>query len=389
MRPSGKKHTSTRRLLTALVVCGMSTVVLPGAASAKILWSGDYESGDFRQWHKTSGNEPNFSQMPDYCRPTGYAEGGDGTCLSLSTSIKRQGKYAAKFTVKNAANGSEPADCDTAGTKCDRRRAELTGQIIHPDRYNALPYMSERWISVSHYVPADWAPVSSSGWGSITVFQIKPRNENGLSPTFAINLTGNAWRIEHRWDDAANPSTSQVPWQQQMFYDNVYPAANGSDSGADLRSDFPNQSVSQKALGSINKGGWTDWVIHVKFDARGKAAGGTGFLEVWKRENQGDWIKVLNIRPKKISRGGMTFDHGIGYNSPATSGNNGGFGIKAGLYMHKADAWNLSSPRTIYNDNIRIGDASTKFEEISPDGSAPGQSAQIAPPSPPVLFDIR
>jgi hypothetical protein len=369
---------STRSLLGTAVVVGAALLAAPGAVLGNIIWSGDYETGDFSQWHKTSNKEPNFSQMPQYCAP----EIGDGSCLEITREVTRNGRYAAKFTVKTSANArGEPADCDNAGTNCARRRAELTGQLTQPDVYNSMPYMSERWISVSHYVPADWAPLSSNGWGSIVVFQIKPRNESGLSPNISINLASDHWKIEHRWSDAVNPTTRQVPWQQQMFYTHDYPRADGSDSGADLRGDFPEGATSQRALGSVNKGGWTDWVMHVKSDARGSRAGGTGFLTIWKREDSGPWIKVLDIRPKMISRGGMRFDRGIGYNSPRTATNNGGFGPKAGLYLSKHDVWNLPRNRVLYNDNIKIGSEKATFADMSPDGSTPGRAA--SPPRPP------
>jgi hypothetical protein len=347
-----------------------------GTANAKITWSGDFETGDFTQWHGLSGTKPIFSLIPEYCRPT--SGGGDGSCLSVETKIVRQGKYAAKFTLKNSQNGEEPRDCDVPFPTCARRRSQLTALSTQPVVYNAMPYMGERWLSVSHYVPANWDD-GGSGWG-INVFEIKGYDSHA-GGYIAINIHNGHWKIMHRWDDAVRPTYDDVPWQQQMFYTPTYPAPDGSDSGADLRADFPNQRQSQAALADLNKGGWTDWVIHVKNDARGSRDGGTGFLEIWKRTNTDPWVKVLDIRPRMISRGGLTFDRGIGYHDPD------GFGMVAGMYTSKEQVWGLPENRTLYLDNIRLADENGEFSSVSPDGSAPGVA--IAPPAAPTNVSVK
>src|SRR5690606_24864506 len=126
---------------------------------------------------------------------------GDGSCLELVKSPVRQGKYAAKFTVKNSANGTEVnnRDCDGSPTKakCNRRRSELWMHKGMPTHFNGMPYMGEVWTSISHFVPEDWES-KGSGWGPL-VYQIKPLNEYGLSPTVGIELGVKGWKIHHRW----------------------------------------------------------------------------------------------------------------------------------------------------------------------------------------------
>jgi hypothetical protein len=39
-----------------------------------------------------------------------------------------------------------------------------------------------------------------------------------LSPNLEIEISNGGWKIWHRWSDLQNPSSSDVPWQQQMFY---------------------------------------------------------------------------------------------------------------------------------------------------------------------------
>jgi hypothetical protein len=346
-------------------------------ANSAIIWSGDFETGDFMQWHNLSisNPQPNYSQMPTYGRPVPY---GDGSLLSIVTSPVRQGTYAAKFTVKNSINGTEPADCDVPFPTCTQRRTELTGQATQPLIYNAIPYMSERWMSISHYIPLNWSD-SGSGWGPV-VFQLKPLNEDGLSHCIGIGLENGTWVFYHTYWASKDPLTSSLPWQYRMHYDKVYPQAGVSPLWNDGVADFVDPELSRQALGSINKGGWTDWIMHVKFDARGSAAGGTGFLKLWKREGSNAWIPILDIRPRVISRGGITFDRGICFNRPPETGtysgfpNNGGFGIKAGMYMAKEQVWNLPQNRVIYNDNIKIGSEKATFAMMTPEYSGSSSS---------------
>jgi hypothetical protein len=365
--------------------------LVPGIAFAEIIWSGDFETGDFLQWHMQSDTtKPNLSQVPTYGRPKPY---GDGSLLQIVTSPVRQGRYAAKFTVKNSKSGTETDDCDVPFPTCTRRRTDLTVQGTLPRYYDAMPYMSERWMSVSHFIPSNWDS-GGSGFGPL-LFSVKPLNESGLSGNFSIEAKNGSWTIWHRWSDVVDPSSSDIPWQQQMFYAGNYDGKPypRSDSWSEGLADFPDVAASHAALRSFNKGGWTDWVIHTKFDARGARAGGTGFLTVWKREDSGPWIKVLHILPKRTTRGGVTFDHGIGYNSPPRTGSNpnpGGFGIKAGMYMAKGQVWNLSASRVMYNDNIKVGSNKATFAMMSPDGSSPdGTRSAESPPKPPTPGPVQ
>jgi hypothetical protein len=161
-----------------------------------------------------------------------------------------------------------------------------------------------------------------------------------------------------------------------MEYSSLRPSATDWPGGL---VDFPNQAESQKALADFNKGAWTDWVFKIKFDARGSLQGGTGYLSAWKRAGSGPWVKVLHIKPKVTTRGGVTFDHGICFNSPKTSTNNGGFDVQAGFYMDKEQVWNLPANRVIYIDNVKVGDSFAQFKDMSPDGSTPDTAAPLPP----------
>ncbi len=361
----------------------------PGAGAWEIIWSGDYSTGDFMQWHKHDDlNAVTFWGIPEYGRPVQYGGQvaghiGNGDLLSLVAATERTvdgihypqgptrgGEYAAKFTVKSSRNASEPRDCDIG--VCNRRRSELTVQSTLPNAYDALGYQSDRWISISHFLPEDWDD-AGSGWGVI-VFQIKPKSDGGgVGPCIALAATDGHWEVEHSWTDIKNYK-AWIPWRQAVEYSPTYPA-QGSESG-DLLSDFPDVSASRAALADLNKGGWTDWVFHVVFDARGSEDGGQGLLELWKRAGDAEWVKVLHVEPRKVTVSGETYDRGVCYNSP------GGFGIKAGMYMDKSQVWNLDRNRVLYNANIKVAGASTPFSAMSPDGSEPGVPAAEAPAEP-------
>lgn len=388
-----KQHKTTGTLLAAILIA------VPGVGAAEIIWSGDYKSGDFSQWHAYDDkNVVTFWQIPDYGRPVQYGEQdpdhvGSGELLSLVAATERtvdgifypQGptrgdsEYAARFTVKNSENGVEPKDCDSG--ICRRRRTELTVQATLPKMYDALDYGSERWLSVSHFLPADW---DNAGRGSgVQVFQIKPfQDGGGIGACIGIEAVSGHWEIEHSWTDIANFRDS-IPFAQAPKYSPTYPA-EGAESG-DLLADFPEVTASRAALEDLNKGGWTDWVLHVIFDARGAADGGQGLLELWKRAGSGPWVKVLKIVPKEVTVSGSTYDRGVCYNSPV------GFGIKAGMYMEKSQVWGLDDNRVIYNANIQVGSETSTFSEMSPDGSSPGSATVVAektlsPPKPPAII---
>ncbi|HET6630814.1 MAG TPA: heparin lyase I family protein [Woeseiaceae bacterium] len=379
-----------RRARAALVLS--IAFVASGPASAEILWSGNYATGDFTQWHDQYNDEVvDFHQVPKYGRPIQYGKQldghvGNGDLLSLVAETERtvdgihysQGptrgsEYAARFVVKSLENGSEPADCDNGD--CSNRRTELTAQQTLPLFYDALPYGSERWVSVSIFVPGNWDHDGSS-WGPI-VFQIKALNDGGgVGPAITLNLQGGSWVVEHNWMGKPN-CRCQLPYQQQMNY-----KAEGTEQA--LLQDFPNQGASEAAL-ELEEGVWTDWIMHVKFDARGAGDGGEGFLDVWNRKGDGSWVKVLDIDPKKVTIAGRTFDHGIGQNAPP-AGDPGGFGIKAGLYMDTRQMKGVASNRVIYNANIKVGDEHTTFAQMSPDGSSAGTPAeQNAAPEAPII----
>ena len=392
--------------------------IVPAVSTAEIIWSGDFSTGDFTQWHSSEGPPPEgvipFWHMPAYGRPINYGSQeapqiGNGDLMELVAATARtvngvsyaQGptrgssEYSAKFTVKSlAGGGSEPADCDTVCSN-GRRRTALSMQATHPDYYNAIPWRVTRWYSCSFYLPSDYL-ANTSSWGGPTC-GLKPKNETNNDHTLDVGLETGAWVIGNTWSNTHPiPALGTYPWQYVMFYSGnheglPYPRSNSHPNGPfwpDGAVHFPDETTSHAALKSVNLGGWTDWVVQFNGDSRGAGDGGQGFLRVWKREDSGPWVYVLNVTPGLTNRGGLTFDHGIGYDVRPTS-NNGGYGIKAQSYMNKSQVWNDAHNKVAYYANIKVGDENATFADMSPDGSSPDSSAEQTPPEPPTLLSAQ
>lgn len=343
------------------------------ASEDHMVWAGDFRDGNFLQWHTVS--DPNtvlFFQMPPYGRPIQYggqAQTGNGDLAELvrssASGIYAQGPtrgnsdYSVQFTVKSPNNETEPDDCD-GGSNCSQRRSQITMQSAMEPNYGALCYLCERWIGFSIYLEAD----QHFGGGSFgpQFWEVKPRQDGGMGDVFGIGLNntgGGSWSISHNW--ASGEPSGFPPAAQQMRYRVDYPTSGDWPDGLDH---FPNAS-SQAALGDVNLGGWTDWVIHVKFDDKGSGAGGTGILDMWKRNEGGSWVKVLEIRPGSTTRGGSTFNHGIAVGAA------GGFGPKIGPYMSSSEMSGETSNMVINIANFRIFDENASFTDATPDGSSP------------------
>ncbi len=400
-----------RRTVLALAACALG---LPGLASAEIIWNGDFSTGDFTQWHwHSSKDHIYFHGVPEYGRPIQYSSNqdhslhvGNGDLLQLVSRSGegdygrgpvRVGDYAARFRIKNSANGSEPDDCGNGN--CRIRRTELRMHArTHTDVYNAMPQFQERWASISVYIPEDFE-VTESGWLPL-VFQLKSRNQDldasGASPAFAIHVGNHGWEINHR------THASLLKEIGRNNFDSAHVSRyRPRNTASHLKKDFPSVSSSEAALADLNRGGWTDWVMHFKPDPRGTLLGGEGFLRLWKRSGEEEWIQVLDLEPRLFDVSGYLFDRGIFWNDPgdgsknwkpngypSTEGN-GGFNMLVGLYSSKDRVWDKPNDTIIYIDNVKVGGSEARFATMSPDGSSPaGTASEDLPPRPPAVIRI-
>ncbi|BAC92206.1 polysaccharide lyase [Gloeobacter violaceus] len=188
------------------------------------------------------------------------------------------------------------------------RRAELRLGTVKAD--------SSRWYAFSVYLPVDWETDEDSydiiaQWHDSPDFDL---GETWRSPALNLQVAAGNWKINRRWDP--NPVT----------YDNTPGPGGGTES---------------IGLGPYSKGVWTDWVLHVNWSYEDN-----GVLEVWK-----NGVLVL-------AREG-----------PNTYNDQTGPYLKLGIYKPdwKYDpAESTTSSRTLYIDEVRIGNSKATYEEVSP-----------------------
>lgn len=366
---------------------------ISGAASADLVWDGNFNEHNFINYHKP--NDPNlvaFYLIPDYGRPPQYGfqispeHVGNGDLLSLVDYPTRGSNYSAKFVVKSRASGGvEPADCDSA-LDCRTRRSLLQMTATFYDYYDAIPQGSERWLSISFFVPENFDS-SGSGfgpalWGSKANPEVRPG-------AFGIWAQDNEWQFIHRYYGRTAKTKNYTFGSHWWLVDEYSSEVPASKHGH--LADFPDVAASRAALANLNRGGWTDWVLHFKTDLD-DYEDNTGFLDVYMRAGSGDWVHVIALRPVrdfarekdwKTVAPERLYDRGVGQVGP------GGYTSQMGMYMDKGRVWGKDHSMVIYMDNHKVGDENATFAEMSHDGSAPGKPAEVieSPPNPPIIVN--
>lgn len=362
-----------------------------GAASADLVWDGNFNDHNFINYHKPQ--DPNlvaFHLIPAYGRPPQYGfqispeHVGNGELLSLVDYPTRGSNYSAKFVVKSEAGGGiEPVDCDPA-VDCGRRRANLQMTATFYDYYDAIPQGAERWVSISFFIPEDF---NSSGSGMGPVVWGSKSNPETRPGAFGIWAQDNEWQFIHRYYGHTAKEENYTfgdHWWIVDTYRSDYPLG---DDGHFI--DLPDVDASRAALANLNRGGWTDWVMHFRTDLD-DYENNTGFLDVYKRAGSGEWVHVVALRPIKdfarktswsTDRPERLYDRGIGQVGT------GGYTSQMGLYMEKSRVWGHDNNMVIYMDNHKVGDENATFAEMTHDGSSPGNPPNKieSPPNPPVI----
>lgn len=145
-----------------------------------------------------------------------------------SNDVMRKGNYSARVSL-NRDNDRDPA------------RTELR-------KRGFFQFGQESWIGISVYVPGDWqndsANITAMQWHSVPDKNIGERYRNA---PIALRIQNDQWKIVLRWDDEKLTTRST--------YD-------GSLT---------------RAIGRIEKGRWTDFVIRLKLSYKSD-----GVLEIWK-----------------------------------------------------------------------------------------------------------
>jgi hypothetical protein len=172
----------------------------------------------------------------------------------------------------------------------------------------------EYWYGFSIYIPADWE--NDGLRDELAQFHAPPDpGEIWRNPPLGFDTKDGNWEIWNRWDRRA------------IQTDNAY------ESGHRLL-----------WKGALQKGQWNDWVVHVKWSYQSD-----GFLEIWLNDQ-----KVVDD------------------NGPNCYNDQSQRYFKWGVYKR---AWSNEGPpfatdkRVIYNDELRIGDEDSSYDEVAP-GSA-------------------
>ncbi len=110
----------------------------------------------------------------------------------------------------------------------------------------------ERWYGFSIFVPSDWVSDSQiyeivAQWHAWPDFDL---GEDWRPPPLAVDIEGDNWRIANRWDPK--------------------PVTIGNNPA-------PEGGFAFLWKGPLDKGIWTDWVVHVRW-----SYGTDGVLELWK-----------------------------------------------------------------------------------------------------------
>ena len=355
-----------------------TTIVMKGPAEpdqggqSELVWDGVFTEKTFWPDYIFSAGDPDirFFAVPSYGRPVQTFDDtinalhvGNGDLLSLETSPLRGGNYSVKATIKNSANGTEPDDCDpTAGGNCNLRRSQIQLQSSFSD---ILVAETERWLSLSVFMPSDFNLLGGAGSFDLVVWGSKP-NGNSTSGWLGILAKNGGWYITHRFNDGLNTGS----WWQNVQYNSTDKPRSNLYASALV--DFPDETASRTALGNLNLGGWTDFIIHWKTDTSAFETN-TGFLEVYMRADSGSWVQILDILPIEdfasdpawiTTMPERLYDRGVGLQMP--DGTSSNFGV----YAHKNDVWGRASNLVLHFGNHKVGDANATFSQMTHDGSS-------------------
>ena len=217
---------------------------------------------------------------------SGWRPSGNSTAKIVNSPI-RGGNYAAELKL------------DRLNDKVSYR-TELTLQNPKFD------IGKEYWIGFSNQIP-------TSGGDGFFAFQIHKRpdaGDQGGQQPILLRANSSGYRIDVNYD--ANATTTASTQGSKIF-----------------------------SAGSLSKGQWTDWVIHVDF-----SFGSDGLLEIWKN-------------------GSMI----VNYQGPNCYNDALGPYMKVGIYI---PGWKSRSgatdanKRTIYYDEVKVGDAASSYNEVAP-----------------------
>lgn len=351
------------------------------------LTSLDFETGTIDQWLTSSGasittmanqmgNSP-FRLPSDFGGASGET-GLHGTMARvggsspfLSGQPGRRGEYQVRFRLPNQSDANtefaaeglsadpETGDYrDPAGGNYNRRRTEVRALQVARDG-NFLNSLQTRWVAFSVYIPSDWQLTDHGEWGPY-LLQVKGVGGDGVA---ALGIILNAeWEIQINWSPTLNPTANDVLWQWIAVYKD-----NLEASREQLKDDFPDVSASESALASVNRGGWTDWALRCRFDPRSNndegtfySSGGEGSIDIYKREDAGSWIHVIEHLPRTLTVGEETFSRGVMVRDSENT-----FYPRTGFYGNAQQILNANPSREYLHNGVYVFAGDETLQDIS------------------------
>lgn len=183
----------------------------------------------------------------------------------------------------------------------------------------------EHWYGMSINLPTSYIADPNEE----VLFQLHATADDGeghTSPPVALQTKDGRWRMQILWDSRAI-NTSQN-WSNVKIID----------------------------LGAYEKGAWTDWVFHIKSSYQTD-----GLIEIWKN---GKLVAT--------------------YNGPNNYNDKVGNFLKMGIYKWgwKEGIYSTTTKRTLYFDEIRIGNQNSSYEDVAPNLSSATPTTPTAPTEP-------
>ncbi|NEU09988.1 hypothetical protein GZH53_16810 [Flavihumibacter sp. R14] len=257
----------------------------------------------------------------------------ESNAISLWQSEANPGAITRSNTV--AREGSY-----SAKFSINKTDALISGSYRAEIKTDLMPINSERWYGMSVFLPSTYVkdpiPESIFQWHNV--------------PNFKAGETWSSYKFQNPWRLETNNG--------RLVFVHQYGTQSGSFAGS-----------KSYDLGEYQVGVWTDFVVHFK-----ATFASDGIFELWKNGS-----KVLTINGP-----------GVYYNDES------GPYMKMGIYK-----WGWSgtgstvSNRTLYFDQIKIGDQTSSYNDVAPSSAstpAPAPAPEPAPapaPAGPVVLAVN
>lgn len=206
--------------LGTLALC-TAAALASANASAQVLRTSDFESGDFTSYGwVASGNPPQIASKSK----------GEPTCT---------GQFSVKFPLSRDSGTSY--------------RTELSMSNTNAPPIKNLQWGKDYWIGFAVYLPSDWKPDNQAGDTLLQLHGVPDDGEAYRTPPLAFSVEGSSLQLTYKWDSRAIMATP------------------------DNRNGIKYEGWQQADLGPYQTGRWTSIVLHFK-----ATYNANGFVELWR-----------------------------------------------------------------------------------------------------------